>query len=66
MANFHRPKALWYPHENEFVTKIEGMSYTQGPINIILKSLGGKGTKFYVPAEEFLSSLKLKFAKKLG
>ncbi|CAA6659835.1 unnamed protein product [Spirodela intermedia] len=46
MANFHRPKALWYPHENEFVTKIEGVPYTQGPINIILKSLGGKEPNF--------------------
>ncbi|MQL90431.1 hypothetical protein Taro_023034 [Colocasia esculenta] len=65
VANFHRPRALWFPHHNEFVAKSEGMLCAQGPIKIILKSLGGKGTKFHVAAEETLLSVRSKFAKKL-
>uniref|UniRef100_A0A1D1Y4I7 Transcription initiation factor TFIID subunit 1 n=1 Tax=Anthurium amnicola TaxID=1678845 RepID=A0A1D1Y4I7_9ARAE len=65
IANFHRPRAPWYPHDNEFITKAEGMPCNQGPIKIILKSLGGKGTKFHVAAEETLLAVKFKFAKKL-
>ncbi|XP_078435245.1 HAC13 protein (HAC13) isoform X2 [Wolffia australiana] len=65
MANFHRPRALWFPHVNEFITKIEGVPSSQGSFNIIVKSLGGKGTKFRVSPDEMLLSLKLKFGKKL-
>ncbi|KAL8150478.1 hypothetical protein V2J09_020286 [Rumex salicifolius] len=65
LANFHRPKAVWYPHVNEVVVKQQEKLPTQGPMKIILKSLGGKGSKLHVDAEETISSVKLKAAKKL-
>lgn len=65
IANFHRPKALWYPHDNEVVLKEQGKLPTQGPMKIILKSLGGKGSKLHVDAEETISSVKAKASKKL-
>ncbi|XP_059653268.1 transcription initiation factor TFIID subunit 1 [Cornus florida] len=65
MANFHRPKALWYPHDNEVAVKQQGKLPTQGPMKIIVKSLGGKGSKLHVDAEETLSSVKAKASKKL-
>uniref|UniRef100_A0A2P2MNF7 Ubiquitin-like domain-containing protein n=1 Tax=Rhizophora mucronata TaxID=61149 RepID=A0A2P2MNF7_RHIMU len=65
LANFHRPKALWYPHDNEVAVKEQGKLPTQGPMKIILKSLGGKGSKLHVDAEETLSSVKAKASKKL-
>ncbi|KAL6206826.1 hypothetical protein ACLB2K_024072 [Fragaria x ananassa] len=43
VANFHRPKALWYPCDNEKAVKSLGKLPTQGPMKIIIKSLGGKG-----------------------
>ena len=66
IANFHRPKALWYPHDNEVALKEQGKLLTQGPMKIILKSLGGKGSKLHVDAEETISSVKTKASKKLG
>ncbi|KAL9240687.1 hypothetical protein vseg_014876 [Gypsophila vaccaria] len=64
LANFHRPKALWYPHDNEVALKeLEKLS-KQGPMKILIKSLGGKGIKFYVDAEDTVSSLKAKASKK--
>lgn len=66
IANFHRPKALWYPHDIEMAVKEQGKLPTQGPMKIILKSLGGKGSKLHVDAEETVSSVKLKASKKLG
>ena len=66
MANFHRPKALWFPHENEFISKLEGPPDSKGSILIIVKSLGGKSLKFFVAADETISSFKWKLAKKLG
>ncbi|XP_068641331.1 transcription initiation factor TFIID subunit 1 [Aristolochia californica] len=65
IANFHRPKALWYPHDNEVVAKEQGKLSMQGPIKIILKSLGGKGCKLNVDAGETLASVKAKASKKL-
>lgn len=66
LANFHRPKALWYPHDNEVAVKEQGKLPTLGPMKIILKSLGGKGSKLHVDAEETVSSVKAKASKKLG
>ncbi|MED6142970.1 hypothetical protein PIB30_002256 [Stylosanthes scabra] len=65
IANFHRPKALWYPHDSEVVVKEQRKLSTQGPMKVIMKSLGGKGTKLHVDAEETLASVKAKAAKKL-
>ncbi|KAK3206157.1 hypothetical protein Dsin_020203 [Dipteronia sinensis] len=65
IANFHRPKALWYPHDNEVAVKEQGKLPTQGPMKIIVKSLGGKGSKLHVDAEETVSSIKTKASKKL-
>ncbi|KAL5992406.1 hypothetical protein ACLOJK_013324 [Asimina triloba] len=66
IANFHRPKALWYPHDNEVAAKEQGKLSTQGPMKIILKSMGGKGSKLHVDALENVSSVKAKASKKLG
>lgn len=38
----------------------------QGPMKIIMKSLGGKGSKLHVDAEETVASVKAKASKKLG
>ncbi|KAK6945794.1 TAFII-230 TBP-binding [Dillenia turbinata] len=65
IANFHRPKALWYPHDNEVAVKEQGKLPTLGPMKIILKSLGGKGSKLHVDAEETIESVKAKASKKL-
>ncbi|XP_061947011.1 transcription initiation factor TFIID subunit 1-like isoform X5 [Populus nigra] len=65
LANFHRPKALWYPHDHEVAVKERGKLPTVGPMKIILKSLGGKGSKVHVDAEETVSSVKAKASKKL-
>ncbi|XP_062077035.1 transcription initiation factor TFIID subunit 1 isoform X2 [Humulus lupulus] len=65
IANFHRPKALWYPHDNEVAVKEQGKLPTQGPMKLIVKSLGGKGSKLHVDAEETISSVKAKASKKL-
>lgn len=46
--------------------KEQGKLPTQGPMKIILKSLGGKGSKLHVDAEETVTSVKLKASKKLG
>lgn len=65
IANFHRPKACWYPHDNEMALKEQGKLSTQGPMKIILKSMGGKGSKLHVDAEETVHSVKAKASKKL-
>uniref|UniRef100_A0A164ZGS7 Transcription initiation factor TFIID subunit 1 n=1 Tax=Daucus carota subsp. sativus TaxID=79200 RepID=A0A164ZGS7_DAUCS len=65
MANFHRPKALWYPQDNEVLLKEQEKLCKQGSMNIILKSLGGKGIKLHVYAEETISSVKAKASRKL-
>ncbi|XP_057977617.1 transcription initiation factor TFIID subunit 1 isoform X2 [Malania oleifera] len=65
IANFHRPKALWYPHDNEVAVKEQGKLPTQGPMKIILKSLGGKGSKLHVDADDTISFVKMKASKKL-
>ncbi|KAJ8439619.1 hypothetical protein Cgig2_020995 [Carnegiea gigantea] len=66
IANFHRPKATWYPHDNEVTIKEQGKLPTQWPMKVILKSLGGKGCKIHVDAEETVTSFKSKASKKLG
>eukprot|EP00268_Persea_americana_P046001 TRINITY_DN471_c0_g1_i1.p1 TRINITY_DN471_c0_g1~~TRINITY_DN471_c0_g1_i1.p1 ORF type:complete len:1950 (+),score=513.47 TRINITY_DN471_c0_g1_i1:188-6037(+) len=65
LANFHRPKALWYPHDNEVAAKEQGKLSTQGPMKVIIKTMGGKGSKLHVDAEETVSSVKSKASKKL-
>ncbi|GAV67130.1 ubiquitin domain-containing protein/Bromodomain domain-containing protein/TBP-binding domain-containing protein/DUF3591 domain-containing protein [Cephalotus follicularis] len=65
ISNFHRPKSLWYPHDNAVAVKEQGKLPTQGPMKIIIKSLGGKGTKLHVDIEETVSSVKAKASKKL-
>ncbi|XP_024189416.1 transcription initiation factor TFIID subunit 1 isoform X3 [Rosa chinensis] len=65
LANFHRPKALWYPHDIQIAVKEQGKLSTQGPMRIIIKSLGGKGSKVHVGAEETVSCVKAKASKKL-
>ncbi|KAK1259317.1 Transcription initiation factor TFIID subunit 1 [Acorus gramineus] len=65
IANFHRPKALWYPHDNETAGKEQGNLCTQGSMNIVVLSIGGKGVKLQVNAEEPVFSVKEKASKKL-
>ncbi|XP_050209349.1 transcription initiation factor TFIID subunit 1 isoform X2 [Mercurialis annua] len=65
LAYFHRPKALWYPHDNEVAVKEQKKLPTQGPTKVLVKSLGGKGSKLHVDAEETVSSVKAKASKKL-
>ncbi|KAI3777007.1 hypothetical protein L1987_46800 [Smallanthus sonchifolius] len=65
IAYFHRPKALWYPHDNVVALKEQGKLLTKGSMKILLKSLGGKGSKLHVDAEETLLSVKGKATKKL-
>lgn len=67
IANFHRPKAVWYPHDNELAIKQQGKLPSRGgSMKIVIKSLGGKGSKLHVGIEESASSLKAKASKKLG
>lgn len=66
LANFHRPKAVWYPHHNEVAAKEQGKLAVKGSMKVILKTLGGKGSKLYVDASETMEVLKVKAAKKLG
>ncbi|KNA26132.1 hypothetical protein SOVF_000270 [Spinacia oleracea] len=65
IANFHRPKATWYPNFSELAAKQLENLPMQGPMRVILKSLGGKGNKINVDAEETITSLKAKASKKL-
>lgn len=66
IANFHRPRAFWYPHDNVVIVKAQGMICTSGPIKVIITSLGGgKGIKLHVDAEETLSAVKSRASKKL-
>jgi transcription initiation factor TFIID subunit 1 len=66
LANFHWPKALWYPHDNEVAVKEQWKLPIRGPMKIIVKSLRGKGIKLHVDVEETVSSVKVKASKKLG
>ncbi|KAL3617303.1 hypothetical protein CASFOL_038848 [Castilleja foliolosa] len=65
VSNFHQPKALWYPRDIEVPLKEQWRIAMQGPIKIIMKSLGGKGSKLHVEAEETVASVKAKASKKL-
>ncbi len=66
LANFHRPKAVWYPHHNEVAAKEQGKLAAKGIMKIILKTLGGKGSKLTIDASDTLNILKAKITKKLG
>ncbi|KAF8765522.1 hypothetical protein HU200_008480 [Digitaria exilis] len=65
IANFHRPKAKWYPHENKIAAKLQGAACSHGRMTAILMTLGGKGIKILVNAEDTPVSVKLKALKKL-
>jgi len=66
IANFHRPKAKWYPHENKIAAQLQGAACSHGKMTAILMTLAGKGIKILVNAEDTLVSVKLKASKKLG
>ncbi|XP_006657187.1 transcription initiation factor TFIID subunit 1 isoform X2 [Oryza brachyantha] len=65
IANFHRPKAKWYPHENKLTARFQGDECSHGPMTAVVMTLGGKGVKFLVNAEETPLSVKSKASKKL-
>ncbi|KAL6623516.1 hypothetical protein ACP70R_033395 [Stipagrostis hirtigluma subsp. patula] len=65
IANFHRPKAKWYPHENTIAAQLQGAACSHGQMTAILMTLGGKGVKLMVNADDNPSSVKLKASKKL-
>jgi hypothetical protein len=50
IANFNRPKAKWYPHENKFAAQLQGAACSHERMIVILMTLGGKGLKFVVNA----------------
>jgi transcription initiation factor TFIID subunit 1 len=66
IASFHRPKAKWYPHENKVAAQLHGTAVSHGRMTAIVVTLGGKGIKLMVNADETPVSVKLKIAKKLG
>ena len=66
LANFHRPKAVWYPHHNEVAAKEQGTLSVSGPMKVILKTMGGKGSRLIVDASDSLESVKVKAARKFG
>ncbi|KAI4969555.1 hypothetical protein ZWY2020_000469 [Hordeum vulgare] len=65
IANFHRPKAKWYPHENKLAVELQGAACSHGSMTVIVMTLGGKGVKLLVNAEETPLSVKSKASKKL-
>ncbi|TVU48820.1 hypothetical protein EJB05_00098 [Eragrostis curvula] len=65
IANFHRPKSKWYPHENKIAAQLQGPACNHGRMTVILMTLGGKGLKFVVNAEETPVFVKTKASKKL-
>ncbi|XP_039844257.1 transcription initiation factor TFIID subunit 1-like isoform X2 [Panicum virgatum] len=65
VANFHRPKAKWYPHENKIAAELQGATCSHGKMTAILMTLAGKGIKILVNAEDTPVSVKLKASKKL-
>ncbi|CAD6336096.1 unnamed protein product [Miscanthus lutarioriparius] len=64
IANFHRPRAKWYPHENKIAAQLQGTACSHGRMAALLMSLGGKGVKILVNAEDTPVSVKLKASKK--
>jgi hypothetical protein len=66
IANFHRPRAKWYPHENKIAAQLQGTACSHGRMAVLLMSLGGKGVKILVNAEDTPVSIKLKASKKFG
>ncbi|RCV22181.1 hypothetical protein SETIT_4G200100v2 [Setaria italica] len=65
IANFHRPKAKWYPHENKIAAQLQGAACSHGRMTAILMTLGGKGVRILVNSEDTPVSVKLKASKKL-
>ncbi|CAL4891391.1 unnamed protein product [Urochloa decumbens] len=65
IVNFHRPKAKWYPHENKIAAQLQGAAFSYGQMTAVLMTLGGKGFKLVVNADETPVSVKLKVSKKL-
>ncbi|KAL6847303.1 hypothetical protein ACP4OV_023156 [Aristida adscensionis] len=65
IANFHRPKAKWYPHENKIAAQLQGAACSHGQMTAILMNLGGKGVKLIVNADDTPASVKIKVSKKL-
>ncbi|RLM98386.1 hypothetical protein C2845_PM06G32280 [Panicum miliaceum] len=65
IVKFHRPKAKWYPHENKIAAQLQGAASSHGGMTAILMTLGGKGVKLLVNADETPVSVKLKVSKKL-
>ncbi|XP_048549873.1 transcription initiation factor TFIID subunit 1-like [Triticum urartu] len=65
IANFHRPKAKWYPHENKLAAELQGAACSHGSMTVIVMTLAGKGVKLLVNAEETPLSVKSKASKKL-
>lgn len=65
IANFHRPKAKWYPLENKIAAQLQGAACSHGKMTAILMTLGGKGVRIMVNAEDTPVSVKLKASKKL-
>uniref|UniRef100_A0A452XC77 Ubiquitin-like domain-containing protein n=1 Tax=Aegilops tauschii subsp. strangulata TaxID=200361 RepID=A0A452XC77_AEGTS len=65
IANFHRPKAKWYPHENKLAVELQGAACSHGSMTVIVMTLGGKAVKLLVNAEETPLSVKSKASKKL-
>jgi transcription initiation factor TFIID subunit 1 len=66
IENFHQPKAKWYPYENKIAAQLHGAACSHGRMIVILITLGGKGLKFVVNAEETPVFVKSKSSKKLG
>jgi transcription initiation factor TFIID subunit 1 len=52
IANFNRPKAKWYPHENKIATQLQGVACSHERMTVILMTSRGKGLKFVVNAVE--------------
>ncbi|CAM0909223.1 unnamed protein product [Alopecurus aequalis] len=65
IANFHRPRAKWYPHENKLAAELQGPACSHGPMTVIVMTLAGKGVKLIVNTEETPLSVKSKASKKL-
>ena len=66
IASFHRPKAKWYPHENNVAAQLHGTAVSHGQMTAIVMTLGGKGIKLMVNADETPVSVKLNISNKLG
>jgi len=64
IANFHRPEAKWYPHENKPAAELQGAVCSHGSMTVIVMMLAGERVKLLINAEE-TPSVKSKASKKL-